>query len=295
MAVSIVRAQRISEAIDLIGYTPRRERIFLKPNVVNIRKPRKGVITHPRVVEALLKYFSDHEIVIGERSVIGIDTKEAFEKTGYASIATRYGAHLIDLNDEERVEVKWKYGSIRILKILETHEYINVPTKKTHIVTKVTLGLKNQKGLLSPSDKMRFHKMDLHQPIKEFAKVVRPDLTVEDGIICVEGDGPGLSGKPNLKMDLIIAGTDMIEVDNVCCQIMGFDVDEIEHIPSVEVGEVKGLSVNETRRPFLRARSFHKKFSIYYHPFDACSRCTHSVGEGIRSIRSPVKLAKILY
>jgi len=300
MSIGIVNAnlnnidQKISQVLNLIGYTPRRKRIFLKPNVVNIRKPRTGVITHPRVVEALLRHFSDYEITIGEGSIIGVDTKQVFEKTGYASLAKQYGVKLIDLNHEERAEVEWKYGVIKIPKILETHEYINVPTMKTHIVTKVTLGLKNQKGLLSPSDKMRFHKMGLHQPIKEFGDVARPDLTVVDGIICVEGDGPGLSGKPK-RMDLIVAGQDLIEVDNVCCQIMGFDVNEIEHIPSVEVGEVKGLTVDEVRRPFLRARPFHKKFNVYYHPFNACSGCINSIGEGIRSIRSPIKLVRFLY
>jgi uncharacterized protein (DUF362 family) len=280
--------------LGLIGYTASSKKIFLKPNVANIRNPRSGVITHPRVIEALLKYFSGYEVVIGEGSIIGKDTKEVFEKTGYTRLAKRYGVQLMDLNDAERVEVKWKYGVIRIPKILKTHEYINIPTMKTHIVTKVTIGFKNQKGLLSAADKMRFHKMGLHQPIREFAEVVKPALTVVDGIICVEGDGPGLSGRPK-KMDLIVAGTDMVEVENVCCQIMGFDVNEIEHIPAVEVGEIKGLSINDVKKPFLKARPFHKKFNVYYHPFDGCSACINSVGDGVRSIRSPIKLTKFLY
>jgi len=300
MAIGIAKAnlnnvdQKMSELLNMIGYVPKKKKIFLKPNVVNIRKPQTGVITHPRVVEALLKHFSDYEVVIGEGSIIGTDTKEVFKKTGYTALAEQYGVQLVDLNDVERTEIKWKYGTVRIPKILETHEYINIPTMKTHIVTTVTIGFKNQKGLLSAADKMRFHKMGLHQPIREFAEVVRPDLTVVDGIICVEGDGPGLSGKPK-QMDLIIAGTDLSEVENVCCRIMGFDANEIEHIPSVEIGEIKGLTIDEVRRPFLRARSFHKKFNVYYHPFDGCSGCINSVGEGVRSLRSPIKLAKFLY
>lgn len=286
--------EKIRQILSLIAYVPKRRKIFIKPNVVNIRKPSTGVITHPRVVEALLKYFSDYEVVIGEGSVIGKDTKKVLEKTGYAKLADEYGVQLMDLNDAERVPKKWKYGTIKIPKILETHEYINVPTMKTHIVTKVTIGLKNQKGLLSAADKMRFHKMGLHQPIREFGTVVKPDLTLVDGIICVEGDGPGLSGKPK-KMNLIVAGQDMIEVENVCCKIMGFDVEEIAHIPAVRIGEMKGLPIEEVQKPFLRARPFHKKFNVYYHPFDACSGCINSVGEGIRSIRSPFKLAKLLY
>jgi len=300
MAVGIVKStldnvdEKINQVLSLIDFVPRKSKIFIKPNVVNIRKPSTGVITHPRVVEALLKYFSGHEVVIGEGSIIGTDTKEVFEKTGYTSLAKRYGVQLVDLNDAERVAVKWKYGVIKVPKLLETHEYINVPTMKTHIVTKVSIGLKNQKGLLSAADKMRFHKMGLHQPIREFVEVVKPDLTVVDGIICVEGDGPGLSGKPKV-MDLIIAGTDLLEVENVCCRIMGFDANEIEHVPSVEIGEIKGLPIDEVKRAFLRARSFHKKFNVYYHPFDGCSGCINSVGEGVRSLRSPLKLAKFLY
>lgn len=300
MSVGIVRANlrniddKITEILNLISYTPSRRKIFLKPNVANVRNPRTGVITNPRIIEALLKYFSGYEVVIGEGSIIGKDTKKVFEKTGYTSLAKRYNVQLLDLNNAERIPIKWEYGVIKIPKILETHDYINVPTMKTHIVTKVTIGLKNQKGLLSAADKMRFHKMGLHQPIREFAEVVQPVLTVVDAIICVEGDGPGLSGRTK-KMGLVVAGTDMIEVENVCCQIMGFDVGEILHIPAVSIGEIKGLPIEEVKKPFLRARPFHKKFNVYYHPSDACSGCISSVGEGIRSIRSPFKLAKLLY
>jgi uncharacterized protein (DUF362 family) len=54
----------------------------------------------------------------------------------------------------------------------------------------VTLGLKNQKGLLLPEDKKRFHKLDLNDCIRALTQVVRPNLTLVDGIVGLEGDGP---------------------------------------------------------------------------------------------------------
>jgi uncharacterized protein (DUF362 family) len=75
---------------------------------------------------------------------------------------------------------------------------------KTHIQTGVTLGLKNQKGLLLSEDKKRFHKRDLSGCIRAPSVVARPDLTLVDGIVGLEGDGPWRRGTPK-EMNLLVA------------------------------------------------------------------------------------------
>ena len=78
-------------------------------------------------------------------------------------------------------------GTLDVPKLLRDCEYVNVPTMKTHGQTMVTLGVKNQKGLLPMGQKKFFHKKDLHACILALSEAVRPDLTVVDGIYCVEG------------------------------------------------------------------------------------------------------------
>ena len=203
----------------------------------------------PRIVEALVKRFAGREIVIGESCVIGYDALQTFQRTGYAELAERYGLKLVDLNQVDRYEVGWRYGTLKLPVYLQTHEYVNVAKLKTHIQAGVTLGLKNQKGLLLSEDKKRFHKLGLNDCIRALGEVVRPDLTLVDGIVGLEGDGPWRWGTPK-EANLLVAGQDVVEVDNVCLRLMGFDHDHAPHIPPCDELDTIDLSINEARQDF---------------------------------------------
>jgi uncharacterized protein (DUF362 family) len=246
----------VEEILDLIGYRPVKEKILLKPNIVVAAPPENGDDTHPRVIEALIRYFRKRgkEVVLAEGSGI-FDSDKAFDRlletAGYLHIRDRLGVPIINLEQVEREDVPWKYGSIPLPKMLKGYEYINVPAMKTHIQTLVTLGVKNQKGLLGMRTKKLFHKKDLHACIHALSEVVEPTLTLVDGLFCVEGTGP--TGPPVgevKRMDLLVAGKDLMAVDNVCTEIMGFDIKEVKHLKPVKDVEVLGKSIRAVRSPF---------------------------------------------
>ena len=303
MTVSIVKANfknvtgQVVNAIKLIDYVPTKDRIFIKPNIAYSASPKSGIITHPIIVESLIIYLQEYadEIIIGEGSAVGHNTDLVFKNTGYSNLAEKYDIKLVDLNKSERVKKKWQYGELRLPKLLETHEYINVPTMKTHSLTTVTLGLKNQKGLLLPKDKKQSHILGLHGPIKALAKIVKPDLTLVDGIICAEGNVFLLRKRPK-KMNLIIAGQDIVEVDNVCTDIMGFDVDNIQHIPTIRSIDVKGIPISAVRtkfRPIAKVRSILNTTVR----LEGCSGCSICVDQAFQVLpRSPITaLSFMLY
>ena len=291
MTVSIVQATmenveaKVNEALDLIGYQPQKDAIFIKPNVPSAGPADQGLFTDPRVVEALVKRFSDREIVIGEGCLVGYDAFRAFQRTGYAELAERYGLKLVDLNQVDRYEVGWRYGILKLPLYLQTHEYINVAKLKTHIQTGVTLGLKNQKGLLLPEDKKRFHKLDLNDCIQALAQVVRPDLTLVDGIVGLEGDGPWRFGAPK-QANLLIAGQDVVEVDDVCLRLMGFDQEHAPHIPPRDELHTVGLSINEARQDFaFDYKGYIQYKNLYEHITDSCSGCNWVLYQAMREIK----------
>lgn len=295
MTVSIVKAnlknvtKRIADAIKLVDYTPSKDRVFIKPNVAYSASPKSGIITHPRVVEGLIVCLQEYaeEIIIGEGSGVGHNTNEVFENTGYSKLAEKYGVKLVDLNNVERIKKNWQYGELELPKLLETHEYINVPTMKTHTLTTVTLGMKNQKGLLMAKDKKRFHILGLHGPIRALAEIAQPDLTLVDGILCVEGNTVSLRNRPK-KMNLIIAGQNMVEVDNVCTNIMGFDVDAIQHIPTIGSIDVKGVPMSEVRTKFAPAATVRKILNTQFR-LKGCSGCSICVHRALQMFpRSPI-------
>ena len=83
-------------------------------------------------------------------------------------------------------------------------------------------------GLLPDKLKLKYHAMGISKVIVDINTVLKPQLTVVDGFIAMEGKGP-TDGSP-VKMDLILAGQDPVATDATCARIMGFDPHQIKHI-----------------------------------------------------------------
>ncbi len=287
-----VEAQ-IREALRLLDYHPPRKKILLKPNIVTT--PRwlplggtpKAAITDVRFIEALLRAFSDCEVTVGEGSLAFRDTEQVLEMTGVAALARRYGARLVNLDEAERFEVDWTFGTLRLPALLQTHEYVNVPKLKTHLLTGVTLACKNQKGLLTPSDKVRSHReWGLHRAIRALADVVQPGLSIVDGIVGLEGAGPTL-GRPR-RAGLIVAGRDMRAVDVACCELISLDLERVEHLDRVPYRTV-GCSTGDVRLRFEAPRTARiANLHIHAAP-STCSRCLQSMHEGAAAFWSSPK------
>jgi uncharacterized protein (DUF362 family) len=273
--------QDVEELLDQVGYRPARDRILLKPNILSAVSPENGDNTHPGVTEALIRYFRKRgkEVVLAEGNGI-FDSDKAFERllyrAGYLDIRDRLEVPIFNVEQAETEDVPWQYGSIPLPKMLAGYEYINVPTMKTHSQTLVTLGVKNQKGLLLMKTKKLFHKKGLHDYIHALSQVLQPSLTLVDGLFCLEGTGP--TGPPVgevKRMDLLVAGKNMMAVDNVCTRIMGFDVKEVKHLRPVKDIEVLGERVEDVRSPFKGPLSL-----IEFGPFTAhsddktCTMCS---------------------
>ncbi len=291
MTVGIARATYANAAsslrrlLDSIDYRPGRKRVLIKPNIASpYGSASKGDITDPRLIRALIEYFSGREIVIGEGCAVGMDWEETVEKQGYRKLAAEYpNVSLIDLHRAERKEVDWKFGRIRLPRILETHEYINVPKLKTHHLAHVTLGIKNQKGLLLSKDKKAFHRMDIHDALVQLSTVARPDLTVVDGITAMEGNGPNSIIGRKKTANLLIAGTDLYEVDNATVQVMGLDPADAPHIPRVEF-EVAGGSIETFRVPFRPpdVEGYYTFLNFHAKIQPGCSGCLESLSGGLK-------------
>ena len=135
----------------------------------------------------------------------------------------------------------------------------------------------------------------LNSLIREMLNVVTPALTMVDGIYCLEGEGPIVFGKPK-KVNLLIAGEDVVEVDNTCCQIMGVDVNRVEHIPSRENIEVRGISVKEAKNPFIIPLSAsYQVYNVCYQANYACSGCLNATKKAMELFYThPIKFLKVL-
>lgn len=302
MVVAIVKTNlknidsKITKALDLIGYKPQKKKILIKPNIAYATNPKSGIITHPKVVEALIKYLKkfNPEIIIGEGSAVGHNTMEVFEKVGYSKLAKKYNIKLLDLNNSERKEYSWKYGKIKLPKILEECEYINIPTFKTHTITTVTLGTKNQKGLLDLDTKKLFHNIGVNKSVRELANVIKPSLTIINGLYCLEGNSISLIRRSK-KLNLIVVGKDLFEVDNIGLEIMGINPEKIKHFPIIKNIKTIGESIEEVKTKFTESQKTRKIFNLEFQ-LNGCSGCGVNTERTLRlMLKRPLLLLKFLY
>jgi uncharacterized protein (DUF362 family) len=126
---------------------------------------------------------------------------------------------------------------------------ISVPVIKTHRWTQMTCSLKNLFGI-TPLDyydgygmgmRSRLHEAPggLERSILDIVAGLKPDLTIVDGSICCEGNGPhvmpGWWGETVDMRDrlgdwLVLASTDLVSADATAARIIGYDPSEVHHI-----------------------------------------------------------------
>ena len=284
--------RQIREALRMLDYRPQRPNILLKPNLVAVPRwlplgsiPR-STITDLRFIEALLRVFDGYQVTIADGALAGTDTGAVLQESGVAALARRYGARVVNLDRAERFDVPWAYGTLRLPALLRTHEYVNVPKLKTHVQAGVTLGCKNQKGLLTAADKIRFHRtLGLHDGIRALAQVVQPALTIVDGILGMEGAGPTLGR--SRRAHLLVAGRDVHAVDVACCDLISVPLEQVRYLDRVPY-RVLGRTVEDVRLRFATSTEIVIANAHIRVAQGTCSRCLQSMHDGLAAFwRSP--------
>jgi uncharacterized protein (DUF362 family) len=295
--------KNVCDALTSLGYKPKRDSIFIKPNIANASKPDDPYITNPRIVGGMidyLKYLGYTDIAVGEGPVGG-DVDEIFKTSGFSSMCKEKGVELLDLNKVKRETIIGDFGEIELPTIIFESEYINVAKLKTHMLTTVTLCLKNQKGLLRIGDKRKFHQ-NLHQNIASLAKVVSPNLSIIDALNGVEGNGPGRMGRKVKDINILICGTNPVSTDAIASKFMGIDPEEVRHLilaKNAGIGDFSdimiGEAIEEVGMNFEKPTDHHKIFNVYYWWTDeTCSGCSSLLGDIKKKVSfSPKYLMKL--
>ena len=209
------------------------ERIVLKANLLRAAPPESAICTHPAVVEAVAKLVKE----AGGTPVIcdspgGALHKEAvlrslYEKTGMAAAAAAAGAELS--MDSSTRTVSLPEGKVLrqaeiITPVAEADGVIDLCKMKTHVLMSMTGAVKNLFGVIPGLSKVGYHAT--HPDHETFADVlldltgyVKPRLSLMDGILAMEGDGPGSSGTPR-QAGLLLASANPLALDTAAGAIM---------------------------------------------------------------------------
>ncbi|MCX9081910.1 MAG: DUF362 domain-containing protein [Candidatus Methanoperedens sp.] len=246
----------IEKALGLIGgigsYVKSGDRVLLKINLLTGDVPEKAVTTHPAIVRAVI-----HQV----KAAGGIP--KVGDCSGYegASNSKRYfaacrSAGIMQVCEEEKVEIlhlsaqsiEAKNPGGRIFKsfvlskhVLQADVLISLPKLKTHGLTLFTGGVKNIFGCVTGLNKAKMHLRaqdpeTFSQMLVDLLGLVRPELTVMDAVVGMEGNGPS-NGTPR-QIKAILASKDPVALDAVACTIVGIDP---FMVPSTRLAHEQGL------------------------------------------------------
>ena len=245
--------KKLKEVLDLIGgiqqFVAPGEKVLLKPNLCIGRPPEKCVNTHPLVIKSIALFIKEAGAtpLIGDSPQMG-SAHSAADKSGIGDVAQDLGIDIVEfepvtaLNPDGKIFKTFTIGKI----VKEVDKVINLPKLKTHALMLLTLAVKNIYGCIPGTRKAQWHvKTDkagkdyFAQMMLDLNLLVKPALTLVDGVMAMEGMGPGF-GDPR-HLGLFIAGTDCVAVDRVIAEIVNI---KPEHAPILRVAINKEYGVS---------------------------------------------------
>jgi uncharacterized protein (DUF362 family) len=255
--------------------------IFVKPNMSHPEYV-PGVVTDPALLGELVSLLRNHaeEVIVGESDGFNYSCRLAFEKTGIAKAVKKMGGTVKNLSEDKVVRVNLpKNSSLKSLflpkTLLEADAVVNVALMKTHEFTLYSGAIKNLFGCV-PSNKRIYLHPYLSEVFHWLYALLKPQLTVMDARVAIEGNGP-TKGKP-VKRDLMLTGNCTLAIDLIASKLMGLNIEEISYLNyiarktglHIETITQQGLQMAEVVRKFERPRidlPVKAQMIIYKHGF----------------------------
>jgi uncharacterized protein (DUF362 family)/Pyruvate/2-oxoacid:ferredoxin oxidoreductase delta subunit len=210
-------------------------RVLLKVNLLRSSAPDKAVTTHPSVVEAAIGLVRE----AGGTPVVGDSPggtnsprqiKKLAETTGIGEVCQRTKTELV-IFDRDIVQIKNPEGKLYTSftvgrAVRDADVVIALPKLKTHGFMKLTGAVKILFGVIPGMEKMQYHlkvpeRMDFANMLIDLYLTIKPALTIMDGIVAMEGEGP--SGGDPKHIGVLLASEDAVAMDFVASRIIGLN------------------------------------------------------------------------
>ena len=203
-----------------------KRKIFVKPNLSH-PEYLPGVVTSPELMAQLVGLLRDgnSEVVVGESNGFNYPCWTAFEKTGMQEAVKKAGGTAINLSEDKVVKVKFPDGTalkeLYLPKtILDSDAVVDLPLMKTHEFAMYSGAIKNLFGCIPSNRRIYLHPY-LPEVFYRLYSVFKPQLTIMDARIGIEGNGP-TKGNP-VKMGLMLTGNDALALDITAAKVMMLD------------------------------------------------------------------------
>ncbi|MEM7580088.1 MAG: DUF362 domain-containing protein [Mastigocoleus sp.] len=200
--------------------------VLLKPNLLTASRPGKECTTRREVVHEVAKMVIEvgGKPFIGDSPAFGSARGVAIAN-GYQTILDELELPIVDFHGQRYQVVNEKFNHLLLSKeAMNADVVINLPKVKSHVQLVLTLGVKNLFGCVPGKMKAWWH-MEAGKDSKRFgdmlvetAQAINPDLTILDGIIGHQGNGPS-GGEPR-DLGVLAASANVYALDRAMIEIL---------------------------------------------------------------------------
>ncbi|SLM17560.1 Iron-sulfur cluster-binding protein [uncultured spirochete] len=229
----IAQAAGIAGFPDVEGAT-----ILIKPNILNASPAAKAVTTNPAFVGAVIRFVKSR----GAKSVLVGDSPGwqpsvlAAKTSGIYDAIQHNGGTWTEFREVSPHPIAngKKLRNIPLTTMIEQADIIiNLPKLKNHRLMTYTGAMKNLFGLIPGTAKSALHLqypavVDFGEMLVDLALSVPNCFTFMDGIIAMQGEGPG-SGTP-YSLGIVLASQSVAMLDWVAAQCAGYDPARIPYL-----------------------------------------------------------------
>ncbi|WP_026735802.1 DUF362 domain-containing protein [Fischerella sp. PCC 9605] len=211
-------------------------RVLLKPNLLTGARPDKECTSRPELVYAVAQMVIEAggKPFLGDSPAFG-SARGVAVANGYLPMIEELNLPIIDFHGHRYQTVSEEFNHLLLSKeAMEADVVINLPKVKSHVQLVLTLGVKNLFGCVPGKMKAWWH-MEAGKDANRFgemlvetARTINPNLTILDGIIGHEGNGPS-GGEPR-PLGILGASTDVFALDRAIVEIL--------NVPAIQVPTV---------------------------------------------------------
>jgi uncharacterized protein (DUF362 family) len=221
------------------------DRVLLKPNLLTGARPTQECVTRPELVRCVAELVIEAggKPFFGDSPAFGSALGVA-KSNGYLPMMAELNLPVVEFHGKRYETLSQEFNHLRLSKeAMEADVVINLPKVKSHMQLTMTLGVKNLFGCVPGKMKAWWH-MEAGKSADRFgemlvetARAIAPNLTIIDGIIGHEGNGPS-GGEPR-ELGVLGAAADVFALDLAMLAVLNV---EAHLVPTAAAAQRLGLA-----------------------------------------------------
>lgn len=253
-------------------------RVLIKPNLLAPATPRQAILTHPAIVRCAVEYVLSKGArpLVADSPAIG-SFETILRMSGIRDALKGLDCECRPFQNSLLVDIGGPFGEIAIAEeAVRADVIVNLAKLKTHSQMLLTLAVKNLFGCIIGYRKPEWHmragidRQTFARLLVRISRTLKPTFNILDGILTLEGQGPGRGGVPK-PLGVLMAGSDPIAVDLAVCRMLDLDPGQVPVLaaaaetdgPLIEpeidgpLPEVRGFCLPRLTSPVFGPRFLH--------------------------------------